>query len=274
LDAKKSSFSFIVFCDLHDRVEDFKAALASVDWKDVDLVFLNGDMLDKVEGESHLFWGIIDPCVEAFATRIPFVFVRGNHETRGRFARQLPTYFPSQENCFYFAFTHGGARFVVLDSGEDRPDGSQEYGGLVDFDHYRSEQAEWLRREVLTDAFRSARFRIVLVHIPLADVTSHAAADMRRKWAPILYDADIDLMISGHLHRYGRLDPKGERDFPIIIGAADTVVRIDVTDNNLRASVRKHNGSKADPQSLLIYWHDVRQRVKRIERRMERRRDE
>jgi hypothetical protein len=38
--------------------------------------------------------------------------------------------------------------------GEDKGDSGAEYTGLVDFDAYRRAQAQWLRQEIGTQAFR------------------------------------------------------------------------------------------------------------------------
>lgn len=59
---------------------------------------------------------------------------RGNHETRGSFARQLKDYFFYPEGNYYTAFTRGPVRFVMMDSGEDKTDDNWEYSGLVSFD--------------------------------------------------------------------------------------------------------------------------------------------
>ena len=93
----------------------------------------------------------------------PFIFVRGNHETRGKFAREFPDYF---HQVGYAAFTLGPVRFVILDTGEDKPDTEPVYAGIVDFDGYRIEQAAKLKLEIESKAFKKAAFRIVMMHIP------------------------------------------------------------------------------------------------------------
>jgi len=55
---------------------------------------------------------------------------------------------------------------VRMPPGEDKGDSGAEYTGLVDFDAYRREQAQWLRQEIGTQAFRKARFRVALAHMP------------------------------------------------------------------------------------------------------------
>ncbi len=41
----------------------------------------------------------------------------------------------------------------TMDTGEDKPDTHPVYNGLADFDQYRSEQAQWLQKEVQSDEF-------------------------------------------------------------------------------------------------------------------------
>ena len=41
------------------------------------------------------------------------------------------------------------------------------YYGLADYDRYRLEELEWLKKEVKSDAFRNAKHRIVIVHMPI-----------------------------------------------------------------------------------------------------------
>ena len=91
----------------------------------------------------------------------------GNHETRGFVARDLKNYFDYKDDRFYYSFDNGPVHFVVLDCGEDKPDNNRYYYGLADYDSYRLEELEWLKKEVKSDAFRNAKHRIVIVHMPI-----------------------------------------------------------------------------------------------------------
>jgi len=248
LNAKKRAFSFIAFNDRHEKATTFTASLDSVRWDGVDLVVLNGDMLSDFQRESQILRAVIDPCVQAFATRIPFVYVRGNHETRGAMARMLMDYIAPQEQRYYYSFTHGPVHFVILDSGEDKEDASREYSGLVDFDRYRDAETDWLRREVRSAAFRKAPFRVVFIHMPPDPESDwHGQQEVNKKWMPILNAAGIDLMISAHTHRYARLAPGevGNR-FPIVIGGVNTTLRVDVTGRQLACRVTGLKGRTTD----------------------------
>jgi acid phosphatase type 7 len=48
--------------------------------------------------------------------------------------------------------TIGATPLLFLDSGEDKPDGCEEYSGLVEFQPYLDEQIRWLEREIAAAA--------------------------------------------------------------------------------------------------------------------------
>ena len=114
-DPRKPAAAFVVLNDRHEKVEPLAASLAAVDWARVGLVFFNGDAVNSVESESQLYRCLVDPIVPPFATRIPLVYVRGNHDTRGKFARQLLNYFPTDSGRYYYTLQEGPVMFLVLD---------------------------------------------------------------------------------------------------------------------------------------------------------------
>ncbi|HOF71025.1 MAG TPA: FN3 domain-containing metallophosphoesterase family protein [Verrucomicrobiota bacterium] len=245
-DPRKPAAAFVVLNDRHEKVEPLAASLAAVDWARVGLVFFNGDAVNSVESESQLYRCLVDPIVPPFATRIPLVYVRGNHDTRGKFARQLLNYFPTDSGRYYYTLQEGPVMFLVLDGGEDKADGSSEYSGLVDFDPYLHREAEWLARQIQDPAFQRAPFRIGLLHIPPANDPDPKF--IRRKWlqdhlVPILNRGQLDLLICGHMHKYS-LHPAGHegRDFPLIIGGTETVIRGDVTREQIRLTTTDLSG--------------------------------
>ncbi|MBN1490883.1 MAG: metallophosphoesterase [Phycisphaerae bacterium] len=249
LDPEKPTSSFCVLTDRHDRAPALRQALGSVQWDGVDLVFGVGDVMNDPMTEQQIFQNFLDPCTEFFAGRIPLVFVRGNHETRGALARDLMDYFPTASGRYYYTFHHGGVCFLLLDGGEDKADTSDEYSGLVAFDDYIREQTEWLERELRSAAFREARFRVCLLHIPPV-VPQERQPDkfirapwIRDNWSPMLSKAGIDLMISGHTHRYAELPANEERAFPIVVGGTNTVIRVDVSPERLRLTTFNDDGT-------------------------------
>ncbi|KAA5540575.1 purple acid phosphatase family protein [Adhaeribacter rhizoryzae] len=236
LDAK--SVSFLVFNDIHDRPNSFAHLMQYGGEDKKDFVFLNGDMFDFQTDEDQLVNHLLNPLGQLFSTNTPFILSRGNHETRGKFARHLGNYFNNQEQKYYFSFQQGPVYAIVLDSGEDKTDGDKEYYGLVDFDKYRLQQVEWLKKEVQKKAFKKAKYKIVFSHIPFYySGNGHGTLHCREVFGPILNQAKVDLLISGHTHRYGIHPPvAGQHNYPIVIGGgpkegARTIIKVKADQN-------------------------------------------
>jgi len=253
--AGKASTSFVVVNDRHEKVELLASSLASVAWDKVDAVFLNGDMVEAVKDEAQLYRCVAAPCAGRFASRIPLVYVRGNHDTRGSFARRLLEYFPTESGRYYYTLRQGPVMFLVLDGGEDKADGDKEYYGLVDFEPYLRREVEWLAREIEAPAFRAAPFRVCVMHIPPNSEPNDKF--IRPRWlqehvVPLLNRGKVDLLICGHTHRYA-IQPAGQNglEFPLITGGAEMVLRCDATAQELRVSATELSG-KALPQPPVI----------------------
>ncbi len=216
---KADKFSFLVFNDIHDRPASFTHLLKFNEDKKHDFVFLNGDMFDYQTDEDQLVNHLLQPFGDMFATT-PFFFSRGNHETRGKFARNIPDYFNGHDAKFYFSFQYGDMYAIVLDSGEDKEDEHAAYYGMVDFDNYRKQQAAWLEKEIQKPAFKKAKYKVVFSHIPLFYSGDwHGTTHCRQSWNHIFNKAKIDVLISGHTHTHG-IHPavKGQHNYPIVIG--------------------------------------------------------
>jgi predicted phosphodiesterase len=249
LNGKKEGISFVVLNDIHQRNEILVSLMKLAESKAYDLVFLNGDILGHIENQQQIINHVLAPCTDLFASQTPFVYVRGNHETRGRFARRLPDYLGSPNDRYYYSFDHGPVHFVVLDGGEDKQDAAEVYAGLVDFDRYRDVQQKWLRGEIQSEAFQRASFRVVLVHMPPKPSEDwHGPDDLYNKWRPVLNKGMVDLMICGHTHRYAIETPrKGVCDYPMIIGGAPeagqaTVIRVEATAKELDVTMTRDDG--------------------------------
>jgi len=232
LDLRKEKVSFRVVNDIHGNNDHLRALLSDVKRENTDLVIFNGDMVSTVNEEEGIFRGFMDTAVALFASEVPMYYVRGNHETRGRASSSVYAYFPTPTGEFYYAFREGPVFFLVLDSGEDKPDSDIEYSELACFDDYRSEESKWLEAMAMTPEFRSAKYRIVLMHMPPVGSTWHGTREVARKFVPLLNDAGIDLMICGHTHEYGFVDKGDENgiNFPVLINDDETCLQVEVSD--------------------------------------------
>lgn len=258
-DPRKQSFSFLVFNDMHDIPATIPDMLKAAGDRPYDFVLLTGDSISDIENENQIT-AMLDEAVKDFASRIPLFWTRGNHETRGKFARQFPLYLASPNGRFFYSFDHGPVHFVVLDTGEDKVDTSPEYSGLVDFQRYRREEGEWLKAEVETEAFRKAKYRVVFAHMPFTAAPRNPALnnqpgpangmeDAYQNFGATLNTAGIGMMISGHVHTAAIIDPEpGRHIYPIVRGGGPkdqgrTVIRVDVTDRALEAVVLRPDGT-------------------------------
>ena len=242
LDGRQETLSMVMINDIHGKNDLQKKLLEMAPPQNVDMVVFCGDMCNYINKQSDIFTGFLDTSVGLFASRKPFVYVRGNHETRGAYARNFFRYLAGPEGKFYYAFTYGPIRFVVLDSGEDKPDTDVEYSGLVDFDNYILEQKEWLARELESPEFRAASFRVVLSHIPFGKGGWYGSERLRKQLLPLLEGARIDLMLSGHNHTFGFMDKGKVTAFPIIVNSNNSVLTMFGSEDLLKVQVKQIDG--------------------------------
>jgi len=253
LNTGKTEFSFGIVTDVHERSARLDALLGMFPWGGIDMMFYTGDFLDWFEDEKQIFEGFLDVSVDRFAKEIPLIYVRGNHETRGNFARNLMDYFPHSSGRFYYSFDHGPVHFIILDSGEDKPDSHAVYAGLVDFDRYRDEQAAWLKEDIQSESFKKALYKVVFSHMPPdEDSRGYGEQYLGKVWTPILNEADIDLLLCGHKHRFSRIEPiEGKNKYPILILGRDMIIKADVSQERISGVITRSNGDVLDRFSIL-----------------------
>ena len=126
-----------------------------------------------------------------------------------------------------------------LDTGEDKPDSDLEYSGITDYDNYRTEQMEWLKQVVASDAFKQAKFKVVIAHIPPVPIEGawHGAREVMEKFIPILNKANIDIMFCGHLHQHVYAEPSNKIQFPILVNSNNSCVLAETRGNQLNVKV-------------------------------------
>lgn len=242
-DRDSEELSFIVFNDVHEHFDQIPALLRSAATH-YDFAVFNGDMLSDVQQENQVL-SLLRVSSDQFASEHPLIYVRGNHETRGGFARELANYLALPNGRYYYSVDYGPVHFLVLDTGEDKADLHREYSGLTNFDAYRTEEMKWLKEEVNTPAFRNAKYRIVLAHMDFVESDGtedqHGMRDANEKFGPILKSAGIDMLISGHEHRYKVKPAKpGEQEYCLLRGGgpqAPTITLVSATRNRLRGDM-------------------------------------
>ena len=234
LDPSRERIECWVVNDIHGRDSILRQLLADAPERRPDFVCFNGDMLTQIESVSELFDGYLDTAAELLSPAgIPIFATRGNHENRGSASHRYLDYFPTPTGEAYYAFRQGPVFFLMLDCGEDKPDTDIEYGGLADYDAYRREECEWLRRAVASETFRNASARVVFLHIPLDGGTWHGSNHLRNLFLPILNEAGINIMFSGHTHRYGFHPANDEVRFPVVVNGNQSYIRCDMTGDRI-----------------------------------------
>ncbi|MEJ5993664.1 metallophosphoesterase [Pedobacter sp. Du54] len=246
-DVAKEQISFLMLNDIHDRPKSIPHLLSLDKAEEQDFIFFNGDIFDYQTNEQQIIDHMLLP-IDSFAKKIPFVYVRGNHETRGIFRDEFLNYF---ENVGKLAFTLGPVRFVILDTGEDKEDTHPVYANLVDFDAYRLEQAEWLKTEMQRKEFKKAPFRVVMMHIPPRfSGDAHGPKHCTEVFEPLLNQGKVDLVLSGHTHTYKVHKPQqGLNHYPLIIGGGPlegkrTLTKITANKNLLSAVMVDDSGKE------------------------------
>lgn len=219
-----STLTFYIFNDVHENVRLYKHFLAD---KNYDFVFLNGDAINSSDTTSEIVNKMLKPLSAATNGEKPFYYIRGNHETRGGAARELPNYLALPDNHYYYTFNIGPIFGVVLDSGEDKLDNHEEYSGLVDFNSYRDQETKWLQKVYESASYKNAKYRIAFVHIPLNfndnNLGNSYLKTYQKNWRELLNKMNMDVVFSGHTHVPEVIKPEPTKFlYPTIIGGGPT----------------------------------------------------
>ncbi len=253
MDAEKENCTFTMVNDIHGRDSMMLALTKGLKEQKPDFVVFNGDMVSFMGSVEDIETGFMTRATETFATDVPLVYVRGNHETRGPGFSEYLNLFPTPTNTPYFTFRQGPVAFVVLDSGEDKPDSDIEYGGTAAYDAYREQMAEWLKEAVKSEEFRSASVKIALLHIPFdKGVGWYGNNELKRLLLPTLNEAGIDVMLCGHTHRYSYRDVGSvDNNFPILVNSNNDKV-------NVRATKSQIDMEVVDATGKVLHRHTVK----------------
>ena len=211
------SFTAVVFNDLHQHTQTFRALCQQIKNVNYDFVVFNGDCVDDPASHdqatafiSELTEGVRGDCIPTF-------FMRGNHEIRNAYSIGLRDHFDYVGDKTYGSFNWGDTRIVMLDCGEDKTDDHWVYYDLNDFTQLRNEQVGFLKKELAAKEFKKAKKRILLHHIPLyGNDGKNLCTEL---WTKLLEKAPFDICLNAHTHKYA-YHPKGElgNHFPVVIG--------------------------------------------------------
>lgn len=243
-DYSRQHASFVMLNDIHGRSDIIPKLLQLADYQNKDFVVYNGDMVSIFSDKQSVFDGFMNESISLFASEKPMYYARGNHETRGNFATSFQKYFSPKEPHLYYVFRQGPACFIVLDTGEDKPDSDIEYSGITDYDNYRTQQQKWLESLADNELVTGARFRIVIAHMPpsISKDIWHGQKEVLEKFVPALNKLGTDLMLCGHLHVNQYEEPGDTIRFPVIVNSNESVLSAEVSQDRIDVTITDING--------------------------------
>ena len=240
------SFTAVVFNDLHQHTQTFRALCQQIKNVNYDFVVFNGDCVD-LGGRRIIKNSFISELTAGVCGgRIPTFFMRGNHEIRNAYSIGLRDHYDYVGDRTYGSFNWGDTRIVMLDCGEDKPDDHWVYYGLNDFTQLRNEQVDFLKKELSSKEFKKAGKRVLIHHIPLyGNDGKNLCANL---WTKLLEKAPFNISLNAHTHKYA-YHPKGElgNNYPVIIGGGykmdgATVMILEKKKDELRVKVLNAKG--------------------------------
>lgn len=189
---------FTLWADSQSGWETFAAIVARMRERPHHFSAGIGDLVS--DGSDPSAWTRLVATLAPLAARAPIVPIVGNHDYDG-FYNDLRSRWYGQlfeRDATWMAWSCGPARFAAIDLNREFPIGISP----------TSAQHAWLEQEVRSQAWRDARWRVLLVHQP----------PYSRSWAG--YDGDeavrtvvrelvaqhgLQLVVSGHSHAYEHL---------------------------------------------------------------------
>ena len=192
--------------DAHNLVHEPVAA--GQFWgENLNLLVLNGDIPNH-SGDVRNFNAICEIASGITKGQCPVVFARGNHDTRGIHAEDMPNYIPTMHGKTYYTYRVGSVGGLLLDCGEDKVDAHKEYGGTICFHQFRLRQTEYIKQVIENAneeyAAEGVQHKLVISHIPFTHI-NEAPFDIEQElyaeWTKLMRDyIKPDLLLYGHYH--------------------------------------------------------------------------
>jgi lysophospholipase L1-like esterase len=209
------SLRAIAFNDTHMGTAVMESLLRHVQPEDFELSLLLGDVLEGSDRAVLEAWRRYVELLDG--ANKPIIYVRGNHDTRGAFAKRLAYLFdlpnldparPWGDEQWQFTLRAGPVALLALDTGEDDDDSTPaaSYKNPNLWQQVRQRQASWLPQAIADQTMKSPPWRVLLTHIPLYN-SPWCSARSRTLWTPVLRDWQPDLALSGHDHQWRPAQP-------------------------------------------------------------------
>lgn len=211
----KYQTNFALWADSQGGWAEFERILQQVREKNPDFTIGIGDLVGngRLESEYHKLLQYLSTIA------IPHYMLSGNHDYDGSYQTWIPEAFrkvlktESQKN--YFSWQNGICAFIALDPNENFPVGIVE----------NSEQYAWFQRELKSERWENATWKVILVHQPPFSqgwMGYHGEKSIESLLRPVWESGLADLVISGHTHDYERLilDHQNGKTAFLILGGA------------------------------------------------------
>jgi len=264
-DPAASRVRVAVVNDTHEHVKTVETLTSQIEAVQPEVLVWNGDTCASAfNTPAEVSRVLLKP---NWASTRSLMFVPGNHDVRGASARELRNCLaPGPEAAFPYnvARRHGPLALLTLDTGEDKPDCHPVFGGTAAYEPYRIRQAAWLREALARPEIASAPFKVVFCHIPLRGLPQDNdgltlegyaswSGDGAKAWMPVLREARVPLIVSGHKHAWRVDEPADGLPMQVVGGGPDL--------GNATLIVLE-----ADSQSLHVVIHDLsgKELVRRI----------
>ena len=166
---------------------------------DAELLVCAGDLTERPRDAD---WAQTFVAVDSLCNSIPLLNVTGNHDYLKGLPAKLERRFPlvfsyfldsMEDGNMVYRLRYANAEFFLLDTNR----------WIFDLFSQRS----WLKKAL---AESDAKWKIVVLHHPLYSLRGKTRNLMQR-WllADIIEEGDVDLVLQGHEHNYGRMTPDG-----------------------------------------------------------------
>lgn len=249
--------SFYTLSDVHGNKNIYEKFLSN---KDYSFALLNGDALDCIERSDSFIKQVLKPASQYTKSK-PLYIVRGNHETRGGYARELSNSMVLPNGRYFYSFKAGPVFAIVLDSGDGNDTVSSDdlRYGLTSFKEYRDEQTQWLKEVCNSEEYKNATFKIAFIHAPL-QATSEPVIEEENmyisKWREIFNTSKIDAVLSGHTHVPEVIQPDGKLyKYPNVIGGGHSnedymAIKTEATQSQLKISFVNMEGEEQEVYNI------------------------
>lgn len=254
LSKEYETIRFDVYNDVHDK-DSLLSVLMSGARKNLDFVVLNGDMTSNISSISKVPERYLKTVSAALKGSIPLVLSRGNHEMRGKDSPLLMDYIDTPTGMPYYAFKMGKFFFIALDGCEDKPDDDIEYRGRTVTEPYLAKEAEWLKEVINSKECKEAEVKVVFCHMPPEKNGWKGPANLCKYFVPILNEAGVDIMLSGHLHEHKLYRPEENVSgaiFPVVSNPNVQRMEVTLTEKSLSLKIFAPDGKQTNAANFVF----------------------